>query len=66
MRVEGVYEFVSVWSLYLFGLESFYHVPSTAACLSVFSFHLIYCVWGLLSADWKVVVSHNCGVCLHG
>lgn len=26
---------------------------------------LIYCVWDLLSADWKVIVLLNCGVCPH-
>ena len=34
----------------------FYHVPSSAACFSVFSFCLIYCIWGLLSTSCKVVV----------
>jgi len=42
--------------------EGFYHVPSSAAYFSVFSFCLIYCVWGLLSEGWKVTVL-NIGVC---
>ena len=46
----------------LFGLVGFYHVPSSAAYFSVFSFCLIYCVWGLLSEGWKVTVL-NFGVC---
>ena len=45
----------------MFGFVDFYHVPASAACFSVFSFCLIYSVWGLLSADWKVVVPLNCG-----
>ena len=49
--------------LHLFGLRSFYHVPSLAGCFSVFSLCLTYCARGLLSAVWKVVVPLNCGVC---
>ena len=37
----------------------FFHVPSSAACVVIVSFCLIYCVWDLLSAGWKVVVSLN-------
>ena len=39
-----------IFPCHLFGLVEFYHVPSSAPCFSVFSFYLIYCVWGLLSA----------------
>ena len=41
----------------------FNHVSSSVACFSVFSFHLIYCVWGLFSAGWKVIASLICGIC---
>ena len=34
-----------------FSLLGFYHVPLSAVYFSVFSFCLIYCDWGLLSAD---------------
>ena len=50
--------------LHLFGLEGFYHVPSSAGCFSVFSFCVIYCVWGLFSENWKVIVPLNFRVCL--
>ena len=30
--------------------------------VSAFSFCLVYCIWGLLSVDWKVVVPLNCGI----
>ena len=53
-----------LFPLHSFYLIDFYYVPSSAACLSVFSFCLIYCVWSLLSSGWKVVVPLNCGVCL--
>ena len=46
------------FSLHLFGLVGFYHAPSSA-CFSVFSFCLIYCVWGLLSAGWKIIITLN-------
>jgi len=46
----------------LFCLVALYHIPSSAVYFSVFSFGLIYWVWGLLSAGWKVVVPLNCGV----
>ena len=38
----------------LFGLVGFYCVPSYAAYFSVFSFCLIYCIWGLFSAGWML------------
>ena len=47
----------------LFGLMDFCHVPSSAAHFSVFLFCLIYCIWGLLCAGWKVIVPLNCGGC---
>ena len=31
--------------------------------ISLFSSCLVYCVWGLLSAGWKVIVTLNCGIC---
>ena len=37
-----------LFPLHLFRLMHFYHVPSSAASFSVFSFCLIYCVWSLL------------------
>ena len=49
---------------HLFGLVGFYLAPSSAAYFSVFSFCLIYCVWGLLSAGCRVVVPLTSGVCL--
>ena len=48
-----------LFSLHLFGLVDFYHVSSSVACFSVFSFCLIYCVWGLLSAGWKIIITLN-------
>jgi len=41
----------------------FYYVPSPAGYFFAFSFCLDCCVWGLLSAGWRVVVPFNCGVC---
>ena len=38
-----------LFPLQLFGLVSFYLVPSSVACFSVLSFCLTYCVWVLLS-----------------
>ena len=35
----------------------FYLAPSSAVCFSVFSFCLTYCVWGLLFAGCRFVVS---------
>ena len=37
-----------LFPLHLFGLMGFYLAPSSAVYFSVFSFHLTYCVWGLL------------------
>ena len=54
-----------LFPLHFFGLVSFYHVPSSATCSSVFSFCLIYCVWSLLSAGWMVVAPLDCGVRPH-
>ena len=54
-----------LFPLHLFGLVGFYHVASSAVCFYVFSFCSIYCVLDLLSADWKVIVLLNCGVCPH-
>ena len=44
----------------MFGLVGFYHVSSPAGDFSVLSFCLACCVWGALSAGWKVVVPLNC------
>ena len=52
-----------LFPLHLFGLVGFYHVSSSAAYFSVFSFYLIYCVWDRLSAGWKVVFPLKYGVC---
>ena len=46
-----------------FQFVGFYRVPSSAACFSFFSFCLIYCIWGVLSADCKAVVPLICGFC---
>lgn len=37
----------------------FHHVPSLSAHFSVFAFCLVYCVWSLLAASWRVVVCLN-------
>ena len=42
----------------------FYHVALSAGYFSLFPFCLVYCVWGLLSTGWKVVISLNFGVSL--
>ena len=60
-----------LWILFqvewLFPLDLFFlffnHVSSSVACFSVFSFHLIYCVWGLFSAGCKVIAPLICGIC---
>ena len=52
--------------LHVFGLVDFYHALSSAPSFFVFSFCLIYCVWGLLSVGWKDIISLNCRVCPHG
>ena len=54
----------SLFPLHLFGLVNFYHVPSSAAYFSVFSFCLIYCVWSLLFVGWKIIVPLTFEVCL--
>ena len=46
----------------MFGPVGFYHVPSSAACFSIFSFYLICCVRGLLSVGWKDIVLYY-GIC---
>ena len=48
---------------HLFGLVGFYCVPSSAACFSVFSCHLTYYVWRLLSSAWKVLIPLYCEFC---
>ena len=53
-----------LFHLHLFSLVGFYHVALSAGCFSLFPFCLVYCVWGLLSTGWKVVISLNCGVSL--
>ena len=54
-----LFQLSCLFPFHLFGLVDFYHVSSSLACFSVFSFCLIYCVWGLLSAGWKVIVTLN-------
>ena len=48
---------------HLFGLVGFYCVLSSAACFSVFSCHLTYYVWRLLSSAWKVLIPLYCEFC---
>ena len=48
----------------LLDLVGFYLVPSSAGYFSAFSFCFIFCIWDLLSEDWRVVVLLNCGICL--
>ena len=31
--------------------------------ISLFASCLVYCLWGLISAGWKVIVPLNCGIC---
>ena len=47
----------SVWSF------EFCHVASSSECCCVFSFCSIYCVWFLLSANWKFIVPLSCEDC---
>ena len=51
------------FSLHLFGLVGFYHALSSA-CFFVFSFCLIYCVWGLLFVGLNIIVPLTFEVCL--
>ena len=48
---------------HFFSHVGFYHVPSPAACFSVFSCHLTYYVWSLLSSGWKVLIHLYCDFC---
>ena len=51
--------FFQVYCLFpphLFGLLGFYLAPSSAVCLSVFSFCLTYCDWGLIFASCRFIV----------
>ena len=49
-------------SSHLFGPVGFYLALSSAVCLSVFSFCLTYCVWGLLFAGCRFAVPIVFGV----
>ena len=48
---------------FLFELLNFYLVPLPATYFSVISFCPIYCVFGLLSADSKIIVPFAVGLC---
>ena len=49
--VHGVAKSRTLLSEFPFQFVGFYHVPSSAACFSFSSFCLIFCMWGVLSAD---------------
>ena len=51
-----LFHIVCLFLLNLFGLVSFCLVPSFAQHFSVFSFFLTYCVWGLFSPGYRVMV----------
>ena len=49
----------------IFSSFVWFDVPWSAACFSVFSLCLIFCVWGLLYIGCKTIVPLTCGVCSH-
>ena len=51
-----------LFPFFMFGPVGFYHVPSSAACFSIFSFCLICCVCGIFSVGWKDIVLYY-GIC---
>ena len=60
--------FQVLFSVHLFSLVGFYHVPSTAVCFFLFSFYLMCCVWGSPfcrlqghSSSYVVSTSHGGG-----
>ena len=55
-----------LFPLHLFGLVGFYLARSSTAYFSVFSFCLIYCVWGLLFSGCRFIVPIVFGVCPQG
>ena len=59
----NIFQIDSLSSPLLFGLVGFYHAHSPAGYFSAFSFCLLCCVCGLLSASWGVIVPLNCEAC---
>ena len=49
----------------IFSLFVWFGIPWSAACFSVFSLCLIFCVWGLLYVGCKIIVPLTCGACSH-
>ena len=60
--LDNLFQVYCLLLLNLLGLVGFYHVPSSSACFSVFSFCLIYFVCSLFSNGCKVIVHFICGV----